>query len=141
MSTIHAGFPGIPLRIARQDLRVTLVEPSPNKVSFLYYIVGILHLDGVKIFPGTLEQFIRTNTPSHAFDYITSRALNHQSILRNGVTLLAQEGKGILYLSRPINKLELGNDWSLATEYPFDLPNGLGRRVICILSASPERVT
>ncbi len=135
-----AGFPGIPLRIARQDLQVTLVEPSPKKVSFLYYIVGLLHLDRVKIFSGTLEQFMRANTPSQLFDYITSRALNHQSILRSGRKLLSQEGKAIVYSSRPMNMLELGNDWSLATEHPFDLPNGLGRRVISILSASPERV-
>ena len=61
-----AGFPGIPLKIVRQDLNITLIEPVQKKVSFLYFIVGLLRLERVKIFYGTLEQFIANDHPDRA---------------------------------------------------------------------------
>jgi 16S rRNA (guanine527-N7)-methyltransferase len=134
-----AGFPGIPLRIVRQDLNITLLEPVQKKISFLHSIVGLLRLERVKIFYGTLERFMIDNISGQTFDYITTRALKYDFILRKGSTLLVPGGKCILYLSQPINKLELGifgRDWSMVTEYMFDLPRGLGRRVVSILSAS-----
>ena len=36
-----AGFPGIPLKIARLDLNITLVEPAKKKSAFLHFIVGL----------------------------------------------------------------------------------------------------
>lgn len=129
------GFPGIPLRIVRPDLNVTMIEPVQKKISFLHTIVGLLHLERVRIFRGTLEQFIIEKAPDEAFDYITTRALKYDFILRNSSRLLAPCGKEILYLSHPINRLDLGTDWFIVTEYIFDLPRGYGRRVLCVLSA------
>ena len=133
-----AGFPGIPLRIVRQDLNVTMIEPVQKKISFLHSIVGLLRLERVKIFGGTLERFILENSPEQIFDYITTRALKYDFILRNSSRLLAPQGKEILYLSHPINRLELGTDWSIVTEYMFDLPRGYGQRILAVLSASQE---
>jgi 16S rRNA (guanine527-N7)-methyltransferase len=129
-----AGFPGIPLRIARQDLNITLIEPAQKKISFPHFIVGLLRLERVKIFHGTLEQFIVKNDSNQIFDYITTRALKYDFILKKCSRLLATGGKSIIYLSHPINKLELLEDWSMVAEYVFNLPEGHGRRVITILS-------
>jgi len=134
-----AGFPGIPLRIARKDLNITLIEPAKKKISFLHFIVGLLRLERVKIFDGTLERFMTEDISDQTFDYITTRALKYDCILQKGLRLLATGGRVILYLSRPINKLELGTDWSLVTEYMFDLPGGVGQRVISILATSQGR--
>jgi 16S rRNA (guanine527-N7)-methyltransferase len=41
-----AGAPGLPLAIARPDLRVTLVEPLQKRVSFLRTAVGSLYASG-----------------------------------------------------------------------------------------------
>ena len=130
-----AGFPGIPLRIVRPDLNVTMIEPVQKKVSFLHSIVGLLRLERVTIFSGTLERFAIENTSEQTFDYITTRALNYDFLLQNTVRLLAPEGREILYLSHPINRLEFGADWSVVTEHIFELPRGYGRRVLCILAA------
>jgi 16S rRNA (guanine527-N7)-methyltransferase len=129
-----AGFPGIPLRIVRQDLDITLIEPAQKKISFLHFIVGLLRLERVKIFHGTLEQFIAKNVSNKTFDYITTRALKYDFLLRKCSRLLATGGKSILYLSHPINKLEVEEDWSMVAEYMFNLPEGHGQRVITILS-------
>ena len=40
-----AGLPGIPLALARPDLRVTLVEPMARRVAFLEYVSSELDLD------------------------------------------------------------------------------------------------
>lgn len=42
-----AGLPGIPLALARPDLRVTLVEPMARRVAFLQDVVAELDLDVV----------------------------------------------------------------------------------------------
>ncbi len=44
-----AGFPGLPLKLVRPDLRLTLVEATGKKVAFLKYIVWRLGLEGVEI--------------------------------------------------------------------------------------------
>jgi 16S rRNA (guanine527-N7)-methyltransferase len=129
-----AGFPGIPLRIAREDLNVTLIEPGQKKVSFLHFIVGLLRLERVEIFHGTLERFLAENITGQAFDYITTRALKYDALLREGSRLLAAGGRAILYLSHPIDKLELGGRWSIVNQYEFHLPRGFGRRVVSTLS-------
>lgn len=134
-----AGFPGIPMKIVRQDLNVTLIEPVQRKISFLHFIVGLLHLEKVKIFHGTLERFMIDKFFNQSFDYITTRALKYDVVLRNSSKLLASHGKVILYSSHPINKLDLGADWSIINEYMFDLPRKLGRRVISVLSTSSHQ--
>lgn len=129
-----AGFPGVPLKIARNDLDITLIEPVQKKISFLYSIVGLLRLKGVTIFYGTLDQFIIKNGQDSPFGYLTTRALKYESVLRRGSKLLSASGKAIIYSSYRINPLELGNGWSINKEHEFDLPMGFGHRVVSILS-------
>ncbi|MBY0248008.1 MAG: 16S rRNA (guanine(527)-N(7))-methyltransferase RsmG [Nitrospiraceae bacterium] len=129
-----AGFPGIPLKITRNDLNITLIEPVQKKISFLYSIVGLLRLEQVTIFYGTLDQFILKNGQNSPFDYMTTRALKYESVLRRGSKLLTTGGKAIIYSSCRINPLDLGNGWSINKEHEFDLPVGFGHRVVSILS-------
>ena len=129
-----AGFPGIPLKITRNDLNITLIEPVQKKISFLYSIVGLLRLEGVTIFYGTLDQFILKNGQDSPFDYMTTRALKYESVLRRGAKLLATGGKAIIYSSCQINPSEIGSGWSINKEREFDLPMGFGHRVVSILS-------
>jgi 16S rRNA (guanine527-N7)-methyltransferase len=131
-----AGFPGIPLKITRQDLKVTLIEPVQKKISFLYSIVGLLRLENVTIFYGTLDQFIAKSNHDSLFDYITTRALKYESVLRRGSSLLKSGGKAIIYSSSPINPLDLGQNWSINREHEFDLPMGFGHRAVSILSCA-----
>jgi 16S rRNA (guanine527-N7)-methyltransferase len=44
-----AGLPGVPVAILRPDLVVTLLEPSRRRVAFLEFVVGELHLEGVRV--------------------------------------------------------------------------------------------
>ncbi|MHB1845774.1 MAG: 16S rRNA (guanine(527)-N(7))-methyltransferase RsmG [Deltaproteobacteria bacterium] len=44
-----AGFPGIPIAIARPDLQLTLIEPRQKRVAFLRHLVSRLGLANVRI--------------------------------------------------------------------------------------------
>jgi 16S rRNA (guanine527-N7)-methyltransferase len=50
-----AGLPGVPLALARPDLRVTLVEPMERRVDFLREVADELELD-VAIVRGRVEE-------------------------------------------------------------------------------------
>ena len=51
-----AGFPGIPLKIVRSDLFVTLIEASFKKVAFLRHAVRILGLKNIDVRHGRVEE-------------------------------------------------------------------------------------
>ncbi|MBC8413655.1 MAG: 16S rRNA (guanine(527)-N(7))-methyltransferase RsmG [Nitrospira sp.] len=44
-----AGFPGIPLKIARPELDITLIEPTGKKAIFLRHVVRELGLEGIQV--------------------------------------------------------------------------------------------
>ncbi|MFO0699712.1 MAG: 16S rRNA (guanine(527)-N(7))-methyltransferase RsmG [Nitrospira sp.] len=129
-----AGFPGIPLKIARPDLFVTLIEPVHKKSAFLHFIVGVLRLRNVDLFQGTVELFIDSHRNSTRYDYITTRALNPSLIFRAAKNLLNVSGKAIIYSSKPLVPASLPNEWSFVSNYTFELPHAHGSRTISIFS-------
>lgn len=129
-----AGFPGIPLKIVRPDLRVTLLEPAKKKSSFLHFIVGLLRLETVDIYNITLDRFIGMQQVKKSFDYITTRALNPALVLRAGTKVVRQGGGAILYSSQSIEKSYDFTEWQLINEHTFDLPGDYGHRTISIFS-------
>ena len=66
-----AGLPGIPIALARPDLRVTLVEPLLRRATFLSEVVEDLGLDHVEVVRARAEQLHGQRT----FDVVTSRAV------------------------------------------------------------------
>lgn len=129
-----AGFPGVPLKIARPDLSVTLVEPSQKKTSFLRFIVGLLRLENVDIFEGTIDRYLDTLTPVGSYDYVTTRALKPSLIMNVGANLLRPGGRAIFYSSQLINAICLHEPWQVVNRYLFDLPMEFGKRCISICS-------
>ena len=133
-----AGFPGLPLKIVRPDIDLSLVEPSPKKCSFLRFILGLLRLEKVTIFNGTLDQYMAVPTTPRLFDYITTRALKAEVILNDGFKLLHQDGKAILYSSQSIHTSTWRKNWTLTGEHMFRLPEEYGQRVVSIFSVLPH---
>lgn len=129
-----AGFPGIPIKIMRQDLRMVLIEPSKKKSSFLRFIVGLLRLEQVDIYEGSLESFEGSFAKKEAASYIMARGIKFDFILRLSKSILAMDGKIILFLSMPIDLTRLSGQAKCEHEYSFDLPMGYGHRVITSLS-------
>ncbi len=68
------GFPGIPIKIAREDLSVTLVDSVRKKVSFLKYAIAALRLDGTSAVHGRLETLSGMPAFGGQFDLVVCRA-------------------------------------------------------------------
>jgi len=87
------GFPGIPLRIALSGLKLTLVESSRKKTSFLAHIVRTLCLDDVSIIRERVNALIGEPVCAGAFDTVLSRAsFKLPELLRMASFFLKPEG-------------------------------------------------
>ncbi len=65
-----AGLPGLPLAIARPDLRITLLEPLARRTRFLDLVVERLGLTNVEVIQAKAEA-----APRARWDLVTSRAV------------------------------------------------------------------
>ncbi len=70
-----AGIPGLPIKIARPEFEVHLIESKAKKVSFLRDMIRKLGLKGIKAYWGRAGQ--RTDLPTlfPFYDIVTVRAL------------------------------------------------------------------
>ena len=94
-----AGLPGIPLALARPDLRITLIEPLLRRADFLQEAVAELMVS-VDVVRGRAEdKAVRTQLGE--FDAVTSRAVAtldklagwSMPLLREGGRMLAMKGE------------------------------------------------
>lgn len=69
-----AGFPGLPLKIVRPDLSVTLLESSARKAAFLELAAGELGLD-VEVLKERAERAAHEVQWREEFDIATARAV------------------------------------------------------------------
>ena len=70
-----AGFPGIPLKIVRPDVPLTLVEATRKKARFLEHLVERLELSGVQIVAARAEDAAHVAEHREAYQVVTARAL------------------------------------------------------------------
>lgn len=97
-----AGLPGIPLAIARPDLRITLVEPLLKRSVFLQEVVDKLALDNVTVIRGRAEEGPIKKAVAGA-DIVTSRAVAPLGklakwslpLVRRGGEMIAMKGESV----------------------------------------------
>jgi 16S rRNA (guanine527-N7)-methyltransferase len=93
------GLPGLPLRIARPDLKVTLVEADQAKAAFLVRACAALGLDRVEVLARRAEEMGQDPLYRETFDLAVARAVAPMPVLaelclplvRVGGHLLAQK--------------------------------------------------
>jgi 16S rRNA (guanine527-N7)-methyltransferase len=127
-----AGFPSIPLKIMRPDLRLTSLEPNAKKVSFLLSLVGTLHLTSVKVLNQTLHRF--ADEAQDCFDNVLVRALNLATLGRNLTRVLRQRGTVICYRTIHPEPTEIPPGLEVQKDWPYELPFNHGRRILSVLS-------
>jgi 16S rRNA (guanine527-N7)-methyltransferase len=97
-----AGLPGLPLKIARPELQVTLIEADQAKAAFLVHACAALNLVGVEVVARRAEDAGHDPRLREAFDVAVARALAPMPVLvelclplvRVGGKLLAQKTSG-----------------------------------------------
>jgi 16S rRNA (guanine527-N7)-methyltransferase len=91
-----AGFPGIPVALARPDIEVTLLDSSRKKCTFLEQVKAELRLSNVSVACDRVEAF----RPERGYDAVVSRAFAELSdfvtqarhLVAPGGRLLAMKG-------------------------------------------------
>jgi 16S rRNA (guanine527-N7)-methyltransferase len=116
-----AGFPGIPLAIARPAMQMTLLDSNQKKAAFLRQAVGDLQLDNATV----VEERVESWQPQEKFDLIVSRALaDTGEFVRGARHLLAPGGvfaamKGVV----PRDELEdLPQGYRVSEIVPLTVP-------------------
>lgn len=130
-----AGFPGVPLKIAREDLIVDLIEPTTKRCTFLTQVVNDLKLENVNIINKRSEDL---TDKLATYDAITSRAVASLNILLElSIPLLKVGGKMYALKGSSFDEeiKEATNAFKelkcqVTNIYEFDLPLNLGHRAI-----------
>lgn len=76
-----AGFPGIPLKIAFPNLKVTLLDSLNKRINFLNEVIEQLGLEQIVTIHGRAEDFGKNLEYREKFDYCVSRAVANAATL------------------------------------------------------------
>lgn len=89
-----AGFPGLPLKILRPELELTLLDSVGKKTAFLSHVVAQLGLAGVRVITGRAEELGRNPRERERHDLVTARAVADLRVLAEyGLPLLRLGGR------------------------------------------------
>ena len=133
-----AGFPGLPLKIVRDDIELTLVDSLNKRITFLNLICDKLKIKSNNIH-ARAEDFAKNNR--EIFDIATARAVAKLNTLLEYLMPLVKIG-GHIIAYKGSNYQEELNDAKKAIEVlggefvktlPFSLPNETGERNIIII--------
>ena len=69
------GFPGLPLKLINNDLKVTLMDSLNKRITFLKEVISSLELEGVDAIHGRAEELGRTERYREKYDICISRAV------------------------------------------------------------------
>lgn len=134
-----AGFPSIPLMIAREDLKFTLVESIQKKVNFLKNAVQKMQLNAV-VLQNRAEELAHNKQYREKFDICTARAVAKMvTLVEYCLPFVKIGGKMIAYKANVQQELEeaeyaielLGGKVIEQAEYT--LPEDMGSRTVVII--------
>ncbi len=135
-----AGFPSVPLKILREDLRFTLFESVGKKCDFLSFIVDKLGFSGMYICNMRSEDAARDKKYRENFDFAVARAVARMNVLcEYSMPLVKKGGTFIAYKSAETAEIdeakraikELGG--AAAEIFPYELPEGYGSRNLAVV--------
>ena len=120
-----AGFPAVPLTVARPDVQVTALEANQKKSLFLKEVKDELDLANFTVVLARLESF-----DTSSYDLLTIRALDRaEAILPSVIGRLADRQRLMLYCARGLlTTLERSLDSSLSVE-THDIPQSESRLI------------
>nr|WP_320147271.1 16S rRNA (guanine(527)-N(7))-methyltransferase RsmG [uncultured Anaeromusa sp.] len=76
-----AGFPGVPLKLFRPDLQLTLIDSLQKRLNFLTAVLEATGMEMVKILHYRAEEAGQKKELREVFDFVTSRAVARLPVL------------------------------------------------------------
>lgn len=145
-----AGFPGIPLKIVRQDVDITLLDSLQKRINFLEEVINELNLEKIKTVHSRVEDFGKNKEYREEFDIATSRAVANLSTLSEYLLPLVKVGGKVISMKGSLIQEELENSKNaikilggqIEKVDEFDLPNSdISRNIVLIdkIKNTPNR--
>ncbi len=136
-----AGFPGLPLKIARPELRLTLVEATGKKVTFCQTVVDAFGLKGVTVIKARAEELGQDPAHREKYDFALARAVTQLPVLaeyllplvKPGGRALAQKGEDAPAEAQAAAGALCRLGGALDQVIPIELPGLLGPRHLVVL--------
>jgi 16S rRNA (guanine527-N7)-methyltransferase len=143
------GFPGIPLKIIRPSLSMTLVDSSRKKVSFLKQAIRSLRLENIRAVEGRGEELAGSSDHLGRYDVVISRAFSGLDLmipmalpfLKEEGRIIAMKGRDVdheaalfkdLAVKRPDGSVLNAGDLELEVQ-PYELPGTDFQRAFMII--------
>lgn len=76
-----AGFPGIPIKIMREDVKITLLDSLNKRIRFLDEVIQKLDLQKIVAIHGRIEELGKNKKYREQYDIATSRAVANLTTL------------------------------------------------------------
>lgn len=144
-----AGFPGVPMKIFREDIKLTLLDCANKRIVFLNQLMEKLGLNA-DIFHARAEELSRNDTYREKYDFAVSRAVAPLNILcelaipyiKKGGFFVALKGSNAQEeLEKSENAIKVLG-CKLEGIKTFELPKDKGLRNILIIkkiSSTPDK--
>lgn len=136
-----AGFPGIPLKIYRQDIEITLLDSLQKRINFLDEVIRELNLGKIETIHSRVEDFGKDKKYREKFDIATSRAVANLATLSEYLLPLVKVGGKVISMKGSLIEEELEHSKNaikilggkVEKVDEFDLPNSdISRNIILI---------
>ena len=118
-----AGFPGLPIAIAREDVTMTLVEPRAKRAAFLRHVARALDLENVDVVESRIEDL-----GARRFEVATTRAVgNFAEWLRDAPFL--EDSGSVLAWATETDELASALGPVFRLERSLPVPGSANRRI------------
>ncbi len=104
-----AGFPGVPIKILREDINITLLDALKKRIDYLNNLCTELNLEKVELIHGRAEDYGRDENYREKFDIVVSRAVANLRELLEYASPFIKEGGYFISLKGKKYKEELSD--------------------------------
>ncbi|MEM9414292.1 MAG: 16S rRNA (guanine(527)-N(7))-methyltransferase RsmG [Planctomycetota bacterium] len=125
-----AGLPGMPIAIARPDVRVTMLETTGKKADFIRGCIETLGLENAEVLQTRAETAGQDIAHRGKYDAAVSRAVGAMSLVLEYSLPLVREGGRVLAMKGPRVEQEL--------DEAGDALDKLGAGELAMIDAYPE---
>jgi len=87
-----AGFPGIPIKILRPQINITLIDSLAKRIAYLDHVIEGLNLTGIKATHARAEDIGRDKEHREVYDVVVARAVAELPVLLEYCTPLLKIG-------------------------------------------------
>ena len=140
-----AGFPGIPLKILRDDITVILVDSLNKRIKFLDEVIEKLDLINIQTIHARAEEFGQKKKYREKFDIATSRAVANLATLSEYLLPLVKVNGRAICMKGPGATEEISGaknaikllGGKIQNIYEFELPHSDIER--CVIEITKEK--